>query len=415
MILTSSQVPINTPKVKPATPPYIQVGVETGQKNWQIHINSPEEGLFDEIPRRFQGPLNMIADEVHWTIHDIAKIGSKKGLSVRVVYEAGCFGQKFGQGLSKLKDVDIVPIQLVARNIEYVRFGRHSEPVPKTDSLDAKRQAYLPLEDPNLPYANVQAAHEENNRDLLREQNRLAKEIKRTNSQMCSILRRCQIHVRHQTIRSWERFLEKEESIDSTKRDILCNHLESLRIHVQQRDAIKRRHQKAILEQAATWQPPNPAAQPAEKGRHPLQALGENSPLRDKPFSKALLNIKGIGTQSMLMLVTLVGDPRNFKNKKAFRAYLGLAPVPHNSCTIRRSKGMKGGNPKLRKLMIQLAWRWCSLQPDTALAKKYSLKLNNSRRSKKIAICALAGELAELLFCHLVYGKEVPGLSLKTP
>ncbi len=236
MTLLDSQMPASAADVKTKNNPYIQVGVETGQKSWQIHINSPEEGLFDEIPRRYQGPLDLISNQVHWTIHDIAKIASKKGLSVRVVYEAGCFGQKFGQGLSgledvELKDVDVVPIQLVARNIEYVRFGQHSAPIPKTDSLDAKRQAYIPLEHPDLPYTNVQTAHEENNRDLLREHNRLDKEIKRTNSQMCSILRRCQIDVRHQSIRSWEKFLEKEKDIDSTKRGILDNHLESLRTY----------------------------------------------------------------------------------------------------------------------------------------------------------------------------------------
>ena len=156
------------------------------------------------------------------------------------------------------------------------------------------------------------------------------------------------------------------------------------------------------------------SSQPAQPGRHPLQALGDNSPLRHQSLPAALQNIYGIGIKTATILIALVSDIRRFKSKKAFRAYLGLAPMPYESCTMRKSQGMRCGNPILRKLLIQLAWRWTKLQPDTPLAKKYSLKLASSRRSKKIAVCALAGELAEMLFGYLVCGKEIPGLCLKS-
>jgi hypothetical protein len=398
--------------VNPGSTPYIQVGVETGQKSWELHINSPIPDLFAKTHRRFQGPLELIADEVHWEINDIADTGRKHGLSVRVVYEAGCFGQKFGQNLCQL---DVRPVQLVARNIEYVRFG-NNQFVPKTDTLDAIRQANIPLEDPKLPYADIQTQTEEGYRELLKEKDWLSKQIHQANDRMCAIMRRAHLDTKHCSPQAWEQTLSKEKKkLSNNKQYILNNRLTELKDATEKKQTVEKLILQHIIASSKNWQPPDPAAQPATAGRHPLQALGENSPLRENSLPQTLLQVKGISTQTMVMLVALVGDPRRFKNKKSFRAFLGLAPIPYSSCTMRKSMGMKRGNPKLRKLMIQLAWRWCKQQPDTPLAKKYTLKLAGSRRSKKIAICALAGELAEMLFNHLVHGKEIPGLCLKTP
>jgi hypothetical protein len=296
-----------------------------------------------------------------------------------------------------------------------VRFG-NNQFVPKTDTLDAIRQANIPLGNPKLPYADVQNQTEEGYRELLKEKDWLGKQIHRINDRMCAVMRRTHIHTRHCSPQAWKQTLARDkEKLDNNKQYVLNNRLTELKDVTEKRQAVQKLILQRIIDSSKNWQPPDPTAQPATAGRHPLQALGEASPLRGNSLPQALLQVKGVGTQTMIMLVALVGDPRRFKSKKAFRAFLGLAPIPYSSCTMRKSMGMKRGNPKLRKLMIQLAWRWCKQQPDTPRAKKYSLKLSGSRRSKKIAICALAGELAEMLFNHLVHGKEIPGLSLKNP
>ena len=73
-----------------------------------------------------------------------------------------------------------------ARNIEYVRFGSRQQHVPKTDRLDSQRQAHIPLDHPDLPYADVQTLEEEAFRDLYKEQCRLEKLIHQLNAKMCA-------------------------------------------------------------------------------------------------------------------------------------------------------------------------------------------------------------------------------------
>ncbi len=390
--------------------PYIQIGLETGQSSWEMDVNCPDPDLFNKTHHLFKGDLRTASDKAQEEIEMIAGFARLRGWPTYVVYEAGAFGQKLGRDINTS---GAIPVQLVARNIEYVRFGNQKD-IPKTDRLDSQRQSHIPLDHPELPYADVQHLHEEERRDLFNEKKRLEKDIRRHNDQMCAQLRSCHIGTSHRSVASWMTFLPKLDGRSSAKIRSLENLLSQLNTATEQRQATHKLLQQRVKEISENWQPPNPDAQPAEPGRHPLQALGENSPLRQQSLPEALLAIKGIGDETVLAITSLVGDPRRFKSKKAFRAYLALVPTPYRSCSMRKSLGMKRGNPKLRKLMIQLAWRWCHMHPDSHLAKKYLPKLTSSRRSKKIAVCALAGELAELLYNHLVHGKQIAGLNVNT-
>jgi hypothetical protein len=388
--------------------PYVQIGLETGQSAWEMDVNSPVPDLFDRTHHLFKGGLTCASSRTLYEIEQIATAARQHDLPVYVVYEAGAFGQKLGRDISRAGGS---PVQLVARNIEYVRFGTKQQDVPKTDRIDSQRQSHIPLDHPDLPYADVQTEQEESLRNLFKEKKRLEKSIHRLNAQMCAHLRSCHIGLRHCSVPVWETRFEELSGLSSSKRHCLENQLSELKDVTEKHQIIIKLLLALAKEVTDNWQPPAPEAQPTEPGRHSLQALGENSPLRERSLPQALLEIKGIGSKTMLTILALVGDPRRFKNKKAFRAYMALAPTPYRSCTIRKSLGMKRGNPDLRKLMIQLAWRWCSMHPDTHLAQKYLPKLTGSRRSKKIAVCALAGELAEMLYTHLVHGKEIAGLN----
>ncbi len=389
---------------------YIQIGLETGQHSWEIDINSPIPNLLCKKHYVYRGDLNIISGRTLSTISDVAAQAKEHGFATRVVYEAGAFGQKLGRDLH---DLGVTPVQLVARNVEYVRFGGRDQHIPKTDRIDSERQAQIPLDDPKLPYANVQTCEEEELRDLFKESSRLDKRIKATNALMCAILRTCHLDSRHVSVKRWDKKMAAMPAIGKAKQLQLKNLLSELKDFTNKKIAVDQLLIENIKNPAQSWLPPDPEAQPARQGRHPLQALGENSPLRKRSFPRSLLSFKGIGIRTMLMFAALIGDPRRFKNKKAFRAFLGLAPIPYRSCSMRKSMGMKRGNPQLRKLMIQLAWRWCRLHPHSHLGRKYAAKLSGTRRTRKIAVCALAGELAEMLYNHLVCGKEIPGVNLK--
>jgi transposase len=390
---------------------HIQIGIETGQKKWDLYVNSPITGLPEKQRFIFTGELDKIQSYARSILRDAAEIGKEHGASVYGVYEAGAFGQKLGRNLI---DLGITPVQLVARSIEYVRFGGERR-VPKSDRIDSWRQASIPLDDPDLPWADVQTPDEEELRELISEEKRLDKAIARTNARMCAILRRAHLHARHYKVQKWEHYLaDHRHRISPMKQRQLGNLLEELRSFTRTRNETRHLLHQRIKAQHNAWQPPDPAAQPARAGRHALQPLGDQSPLRSQSLPAVLQDVLGIGAKTTTILTALIGDIRRFRNKKAFRAYLGLVPMPHQSCTMNKSQGMRRGNPALRKLMIQLAWRWLKLQPDTPLANKYTPRLNSSRRSKKIAICALAGELAQMLFGYLVRGNQIPGLCLKS-
>jgi len=407
MILPSAAANVN---VNQEIESYIQIGLETGQRSWEMDVRYPDPGLRRKTHYLFKGSLDQISAEVNMEIDAISRFGRHHGWTTKVVFEAGGFGQKLGRDTIR---AGAQPIQLVARNIEYVRYGRQKD-IPKTDRIDAKRQSHIPLDHPDLPYANVQHRTEEDLRSLFHEKLRLKKRIHRLNSQICAELRKCHIDTSHQSISGWLEFLPKvADKLTFSQLRILENRVTELNTTVEHYRTIDKDLEQQVKDADADWQPPVPEAIPAELGRHPLKALGENSPLRDKSICQALLEIKGIGITTTTAILALVGDLRRFKNKKAFRAFMGLAPTPYRSCSIRKSLGMKRGNPVLRKIMIQLAWRWCSLHPDTHLAKKYLPKLTGSRRSRKIAVCALAGELSEMLYSYLVNGKQIDGLSVK--
>jgi transposase len=50
---------------------------------------------------------------------------------------------------------------------------------------------------------------------------------------------------------------------------------------------------------------------------------------------------------------------RCFANRRDVAAYAGLVPTPWRSGSIDREQGIsKAGNPRLRHIMIELAWLW---------------------------------------------------------
>jgi hypothetical protein len=157
-----------------------------------------------------------------------------------------------------------------------------------------------------------------------------------------------------------------------------------------------------------------PVDQSPIPSRRPLRNLGEDSPLHRMNASDAIRQFRGFGLATARSIDWSTGDIRRFKSRKAFRKFMGLAPGRRQSCTINKSFGMLEGRPWLRALMIEAAWNWLRHQPQSHLAKKYQARLQGaSRRARKIAICALAGELAEALYDYLIHGKEILGAILK--
>jgi transposase len=80
--------------------------------------------------------------------------------------------------------------------------------------------------------------------------------------------------------------------------------------------------------------------------------------------------------------------------------YGGLTGAPDESGARRREKGLaRAGNTRVRRGMIQLAWRFLMFQKDSALAQWYRTRTTDARSAtRKTLIIALARKLLVALW-----------------
>src|SRR6202171_89975 len=79
----------------------------------------------------------------------------------------------------------------------------------------------------------------------------------------------------------------------------------------------------------------------------------------------------GIGIETADMLVREILS-RKLRDRRAVARYAGLTGSPDESGLKRREKGLaKAGNARVRRGLIQLAWRFLMFQKDSALARWY--------------------------------------------
>jgi transposase len=106
----------------------------------------------------------------------------------------------------------------------------------------------------------------------------------------------------------------------------------------------------------------------------------------------------GEGKLSHELLSREIIDPRRFKNPRQVGNYFGLCPSESSSGESRRLGNItKHGNPRLRRLMVEMAWRMLLYQPQYRAVKKWGAILRDKALSggaRKKAIVALARRLA---------------------
>jgi transposase len=127
-----------------------------------------------------------------------------------------------------------------------------------------------------------------------------------------------------------------------------------------------------------------------------------------------LLEFKGIGAESAATL-WLEALFRHFDNRRQLASYAGLAPTPWQSGSVDREQGVsKAGNPRLRAILIELAWLWLRHQPQSALALWFKERVKrNGGRMKKTTIVALARKLLVALWKYVTAGIVIEGAVMK--
>jgi transposase len=127
-----------------------------------------------------------------------------------------------------------------------------------------------------------------------------------------------------------------------------------------------------------------------------------------------LLRLVSIGPETSAVL-WLEGFCRSFANRRKLASYSGLAATPWRSGKIDHEQGIsKAGNPRLRRILIQLAWLWLKHQPNSALSRWYRDRVAAERgRRRRIFIVALARKLLVALWRYVTQGLVPEGAALK--
>jgi transposase len=128
---------------------------------------------------------------------------------------------------------------------------------------------------------------------------------------------------------------------------------------------------------------------------------------------RLLARVIGVGIETADMLVQEVLS-RNMRDRRAVARYAGLTGSPDESGTKRREKGLtRSGNARVRRGMIQLAWRFLMFQKDSALAQWFRARTENARGTRKTMIVALARKLLIALWRLVREGVVPDGVALR--
>jgi transposase len=129
---------------------------------------------------------------------------------------------------------------------------------------------------------------------------------------------------------------------------------------------------------------------------------------------RLLARIVGVGIETADMLVQEV-LARNLRDRRAIARYAGLTGSPDESGAKRREKGLaKAGNARVRRGLIQLAWRFLLFQKDSVLARWYRARTEGPQGARRTTmIVALARKLLIALWRLVTHGELPQGVVLR--
>lgn len=356
----------------------LYMSFELGDKTWKLTFGDG---------RRAPSRCTVGAGDQAAVLERIKKARQHFGLSeqarVHSCYEAGRDGWWLHRWLGALGFDNIV---VDAASIELNRRARQA----KTDRLDGdkllamllrwhagERRVWSVLREPS--------AEQEDERRVHRECERLRHERTAHTNRIGSLLVLHNLRVRHVGGREWASWwVQHSAQVPPALRAEIereMARLELLKRQLRAIEALQREQLKA--------------------GQHPLVTQ--------------LARLRCIGARSAWVLVKEVFGWRNFANRRELAGCLGMTPTPYNSGTSQREQGIsKSGNKRARALLVELAWMWLRLQPDSDLTRWFNERFAAAgSRMRRVGIVALARRLAVALWRFLEHGEIPKGASLK--
>jgi transposase len=143
------------------------------------------------------------------------------------------------------------------------------------------------------------------------------------------------------------------------------------------------------------------------------QRLGQAPQEKSHAMVRLLARVIGVGIETADMLVHEILS-RSLRDRRAVARYAGLTGAPDESGSRRQEKGLaKAGNARVRRGMIQLAWRFLIFQKDSALAQWYRTRTESAGKKRKTMIVALARKLLIALWRLVTIGEVPTGVVLR--
>jgi len=361
----------------------IFIAIELSQKTWVLTIHSPDRDGLSQ-PKLKGGDhaavLKLISDLRE-------RVRAKLGTMPAVVtcYEAGYDGFWLHRLLTAAGIANHVfdPASIAVEQ----RYRR-----AKTDRIDGKLQlrtlmAYARGEPRVVRIVRVPSQEQEDTRRVNRERDRLISEQTAHTNRIKALLRQRGMAVGKPRRRDWLNWLSEQRDWNDQA------------VPPAMLAEVTREHARLMLigEQleAVTRELAAATATTTRKRDHleRLKSLG-------------LVTASGLANEVFY---------KNFDNRRQVGAYIGLTPSPWQSGGTDREQGIsKAGNPRARKMAIELAWLWVLHQPDSVLTRWFKARtLKASKRIRRIAIVALARKLMVALWRYLTTGLVPEGAVLK--
>jgi transposase len=305
------------------------------------------------------------------------------GKPVRIVscYEAGYDAHWLHRWLS---NQDVINYEIDPASIQVNRRARR----PKTDRLDLEQLMntllrYLRGEPKVCSIVRVPSPEDEDRRRVTRERNRLQEERIAHTNRITGLLHAQGIRDAEPLARGFIRSLDTMRTGDGRP------------LPPRLKEEIVREHQRLCLVQQQF-------VALEKKSQAELRA-----PARGSVEAKinALVDFKGIGVTSGRELM-YEAFYRSFDNRRQVGGFFGLGNSAYDSGESHRDQGIsKAGNPRARRLAIEVAWLWLRHQPESELSRWFQARVGELKgRIRRIAIVALARKLMIALWRYVTTG-----------
>jgi transposase len=364
---------------------FLYVALELSRKRWKLGFS---DGKTPQVRQ-----VTISARDLRACREEIEKakqrFGLKECIGVRSCYEAGREGFWLDRAV---KEMGIENMVVDASSIEVNRRQRRA----KTDRMDVEKLVrqlirYWRGEQDVWRVVRVPSREAEDSRQLHREMETLKEEKKQHRVRIQSLLFTQGIDVK-----VGSQFLKKLDGLR-------CWNQEPIPAQMKQR--IVDEYHRLQLVQAQM-------REIKKKQVQQIQAAKKDFVMQKVEMLEQLI---GIGMSSSWVFVMELFGWRQFQNRREVAGAVGLTPTPYNSGDSVREQGIsRAGNRRVRKLLIEIAWCWLRLQPDSKLSRWYKQRFaGGGARMRRIGIVAMARRLAIDLWRYVEFGVVPEGARLK--